>query len=150
MLLRLHFDCFSILIVSFGHTIVWFLLFIGSFKQAKIPSLLALKILIIHFSSQNATLCLKKWLHFDIAAIERTLVVSFFIPAAFIYILKGIDPKLENFSFMIPSWTNYHTWPQCHVIKSYCCSLLPLELVITHVVKSPKIWFWDYRLRDCK
>lgn len=84
MLLWLHFDCFSILIVSFGHTIVWFLLFIGSFKQAKIPSLLALKILILHFSSQNAPLCLKKWLHFDIVAIEHTLVVSFFNPAALI------------------------------------------------------------------
>ena len=77
-------QCFSILIVSFGHTIVWFLLFIGSFKQAKIPSLLALKILILHFSSQNAPLFLKKWLHFDIVAIERTLIVSFFNPAALI------------------------------------------------------------------
>ena len=78
-------DCFSILIVSFGHySIVWFLLFIGSFKQSKIPSLLALKILILHFSSQNAPLCLKMWLHFDIVAIEHTLVVLFFNPAAFI------------------------------------------------------------------
>ena len=150
MFLRLHFDCFSILIVSFGHTIVWFLLFIGSFKQAKIPSLLALKILILHFISQNALLCLKKVIAFRHSGYRTHTSCVVFQSCGFCYILKGTDPKPENLSFMTPSWTNYHTWPQCHVIKSYCCSLLPLELVITHAVKWPKILFWDYRLRDCK